>query len=505
MTSISNHARLRRLLLVLTALLSTTTLIQVRPGRPLPRAAAETSASSAPFGYWLVASDGGVFTFGAVAYRGSTGGMRLNRPIVGMASTPSGLGYWLVASDGGIFAFGDADFDGSTGGMRLNSPIVAMTRTPSGNGYWLVASDGGVFSFGDAQYFGSTGNLRLTAPVIGMAATPSGGGYWLFASDGGVFAFGDAVFAGSLGGQHLNQPVVGGAATTTGSGYWMVAADGGVFAFGDAQYFGSTGGQRLNKPVVAMATSPTDGGYWLVASDGGIFTFGDAHFRGSAGSIRLNKPIVSMATGPSSDPYEPGSTGFDISWPQCGGSYPAADHPVAIVGVNDGRAMTDNPCFGSEWAWAGNRPSVYLNTNAPPADYSAPGCTTTSCTGHAYGVAAAAYAMQAVKANSALPIMWWLDVETKNTWPQDPAANTAVIQGFVDELSSAGLTVGVYSTPYQWGVITGGAAFGLPLWEAGAPQNDPGSYCTGHPFAGGRAWLAQTVAGGFDNDIACSG
>ena len=31
-------------------------------------------------------------------------------------------GYWLVASDGGIFAFGDAGFYGSTGGIALNQP-----------------------------------------------------------------------------------------------------------------------------------------------------------------------------------------------------------------------------------------------------------------------------------------------------------------------------------------------------------------------------------------------
>ena len=52
--------------------------------------------------------------------------MRLNKPIVGMAPTPSGGGYWLVASDGGIFAFGNAGFFGSTGAMRLNQPIVGM-------------------------------------------------------------------------------------------------------------------------------------------------------------------------------------------------------------------------------------------------------------------------------------------------------------------------------------------------------------------------------------------
>ena len=41
------------------------------------------------------------------------GGTPLNRPVVAMAATPSGQGYWEVASDGGIFSFGDAGFDGS--------------------------------------------------------------------------------------------------------------------------------------------------------------------------------------------------------------------------------------------------------------------------------------------------------------------------------------------------------------------------------------------------------
>jgi hypothetical protein len=38
-----------------------------------------------------------------------------------------GGGYWLVASDGGIFAYGSALFQGSTGAMTLNQPIVGMT------------------------------------------------------------------------------------------------------------------------------------------------------------------------------------------------------------------------------------------------------------------------------------------------------------------------------------------------------------------------------------------
>ena len=37
-----------------------------------------------------------------------------------MERTTDGRGYWLVADDGGIFSFGDAAFRGSTGAMHLN-------------------------------------------------------------------------------------------------------------------------------------------------------------------------------------------------------------------------------------------------------------------------------------------------------------------------------------------------------------------------------------------------
>jgi hypothetical protein len=121
-------------------------------------------------GYSLVASDGGVFAFGDAAFHGSLGGTRLNRPIVGVASTADGHGYWLVASDGGVFAFGDAAFHGSLGGTRLNAPIVGVASTADGHGYWLVASDGGVFAFGDAAFHGSLGGTRLNAPIVGVAS-----------------------------------------------------------------------------------------------------------------------------------------------------------------------------------------------------------------------------------------------------------------------------------------------------------------------------------------------
>ena len=250
-----------------------------------------------PQGYWLVAADGGIFPFGDAVGYGSTGDVHLNRPIVGMAATPSGRGYWLVASDGGIFPFGDAAGYGSTGNVHLNQPVVGMAATPTGHGYWLVASDGGIFPFGDAVGYGSTGNVHLNQPVVGMAATPSGHGYWLVASDGGIFPFGDAVGYGSTGNVRLNRPVVGMAATSTGHGYWLVAGDGGIFPFGDAVGYGSTGSVRLNQPIVGMAATRDGAGYWLVAADGGIFPFGDAGGWGSTGNVHLNQPMVGMAAG----------------------------------------------------------------------------------------------------------------------------------------------------------------------------------------------------------------
>jgi hypothetical protein len=125
-----------------------------------------------------------------------------------MAPTPDGRGYWLVASDGGIFAYGDAPFYGSTGSITLNSPIVGMSTTQDGNGYSFVAADGGIFAYGDSNYYGSLGGQPLRRPIVGMAAIPSGLGYWLTDNNGAVSSFGNAGYFGSAP-QVLRHPVVG--------------------------------------------------------------------------------------------------------------------------------------------------------------------------------------------------------------------------------------------------------------------------------------------------------
>jgi hypothetical protein len=146
-------------------------------------------------GYYEVTAKGDVYAFGAAPFYGSMGGVPLAKPVVGAALDPETGGYWLVASDGGVFAF-HAPFYGSMGGQYLAKPVVGMSYAPSTGGYRLVASDGGVFSF-DAPFHGSMGGQALAKPVVAIATTP--GGYWEVGSDGGVFCFGSAAFEGSLG------------------------------------------------------------------------------------------------------------------------------------------------------------------------------------------------------------------------------------------------------------------------------------------------------------------
>ena len=258
-----------------------------------------TTSNSAGGGYWLLGRDGGVFSYGNAAFYGSTGGMTLNSPVVGMAATPTGKGYWLVAADGGIFSYGDATFYGSTGSMHLNQPVVGMAATPSGKGYWLFAGDGGIFSYGDATFYGSTGSIHLNKPVVGMASTPTGKGYWLVASDGGIFNYGDAKFFGSTGAMTLARPIAGMATAKGGNGYWLLGADGGVFSFGTAPYLGAlpSSGLCVVPQVVRSAASMTGNGYWMAAADGTVWAFGDSKWYGDLFRERMkpNAPIVGMA------------------------------------------------------------------------------------------------------------------------------------------------------------------------------------------------------------------
>jgi hypothetical protein len=91
----------------------------------------------------------------------------LNAPVQSLVPVPAGGGYWLVASDGGVFAF-DAPFRGSMGGTRLSKPVTGMV--PYGNGYLMVGEDGGIFSFSDQAFAGSLGAHPPARPIVSVAA-----------------------------------------------------------------------------------------------------------------------------------------------------------------------------------------------------------------------------------------------------------------------------------------------------------------------------------------------
>ena len=160
----------------------------------------------------------------ASATRASTAAsasLKLHRPITGIATTPSGNGYWLVATDGGIFTLGDARFFGSLGGVHTSAPIAAMTATVNGGGYWILQRDGHVAHFGNAASHGDApGGLS-----VGIVRTQSGNGYWIAHSDGTVHPFGDAGSEG-IPGVHLASPVVGLATPwASSSGYGVALLD----------------------------------------------------------------------------------------------------------------------------------------------------------------------------------------------------------------------------------------------------------------------------------------
>jgi len=435
-----------------------------------PAAAATTQA------YWLVASDGGIFSFGGAPFYGSTGSIALNKPVVGMAATSDGGGYWLVASDGGIFDYGDAGFYGSTGSMVLNKPVVGMAPTPDGKGYWLVASDGGIFSYGDAQFQGSTGGLVLNKPVIGMITGPNGAGYFLVASDGGIFSFGTAPFFGSLGGLPLKHPIAAAAALPDGSGYWFSDTAGLVSNFGAARYYGSAP-SPLNKPIVGMSPAP-----------------GNGSFVGGT--------------------YPSGAYGYDISVYQCS-SFPTGDHQIGIVQVDGSSSGNTNPCLAQEASWAGGGLNLYTYLTYTTSSTSEPGCNgDTSCNaGYQAGVSAYNDATAAGAGSTTIP--WWLDVETAGAnWSGDFTENAQFVQGALNALhESEGIpNVGIYASPGVWNTIVGNYQPDVPYWMADylSPAGGPASCADigrwqgmGSLLPSGPLEVVQYDSQQYDMDYAC--
>jgi hypothetical protein len=275
---------------------------------PAPTPPAPPPAPPAPqHGYWLVGSDGGIFTFGSAQFYGSTGSLHLQRPVVGITPTANRGGYWLVASDGGIFAFGNAGYYGSIPGSglspagsgaprSLNAPIVGMVPSNDGGGYFMVASDGGVFAFGDARFEGSCPGIGgCNGAAVAVVPDATGNGYWVMTSTGAVYTFGDAINYGQPGTQTSN--ITSATATANGRGYWVLDGAGQVFPFGNAAALGgmAPGTAGGFNPASAIFATSDGGGYWVVTAQGKVSSFGDAPNDGDMSATHLNGPIVAAS------------------------------------------------------------------------------------------------------------------------------------------------------------------------------------------------------------------
>ena len=201
------------------------------------------------------------------------------------------------------------------------------------------------------------------------------------------------------------------------------------------------------------------------------------------------------------------TTGNNISWPQCGGSFPSGQafgssgerrprqHAEPCLGTYEGGAVTTSELA---WAWRSSgasapgslpKAALYVNT-ADPGPGIADSPTTTSIRWgatraipdavHRRNTLACAWqygwnravqdtdwltqaALQVKVASTASTYRWWLDVETGNSWETGStgiANNVADLQGMVAAFTAAGASAGVYSTTTQWNQITGGSRAG---------------------------------------------
>jgi hypothetical protein len=208
--------------------------------------------------------------------------------------------------------------------------------------------------------------------------------------------------------------------------------------------------------------------------------------------------VNALPAAAATNPYATRTTGYDVSYPNCSTS---ATGPFAIVGVNHGKPFTTNACFGAEYSSAPQSPtpSLYINTGYSGAygKNITAACAVGANKAWEIGCSEADFSLRQV--GGLVASMWWLDVETANSWSTgNLALNRAAIQGAVDRLNQTGLPVGVYSTPSMWKAITGGS-----FTPSGIAADWVAAGTCSTPFTKSPVWLTQSTSGGLDHDTAC--
>jgi len=210
--------------------------------------------------------------------------------------------------------------------------------------------------------------------------------------------------------------------------------------------------------------------------------------------------------------YTPQTTGYDVSWPNCEASVPK-DTAWGVVGVTGGLVFRKNPCLKQQAAWF-RTPALYVNTGYAGIEKarhyaSAPhtcGVNDEQCLAYNYGYQSGVYAVKQATAHGLYARMWWLDVETENSWSDNTAVNRRSLQGVADAIrhDTVGSAIGYYSYPGQWDRITGAWHNGAPAWAATGTSSrlEAIAACKAPGFTGGRVWFTQYVTT-LDRNYAC--
>jgi hypothetical protein len=210
--------------------------------------------------------------------------------------------------------------------------------------------------------------------------------------------------------------------------------------------------------------------------------------------------------------YATGSTGVDVSYPNCKVAVPSVN--FGIVGVTSGLVYSHNSCVAAEAKHFSNL-SLYVNTGLNASKSSSyyvqaqRGCDgNVYCAAYNYGYNAAEDALSYAQSQGLFSQKWWLDVETSATWNKNTLQNQSSLQGEYNALAESGVTlIGVYGTTAQWQSITGNWQNDWPSWGATTwtAAKQAQTYCTGHQFTGGPSLLMQfkSKQSKLDQDIAC--
>jgi hypothetical protein len=204
----------------------------------------------------------------------------------------------------------------------------------------------------------------------------------------------------------------------------------------------------------------------------------------------------------------------DVSWPNCR-TKPSDVFAKGIVGVNGGLDFRPNPCLATEATWFSHY-AVYMNTGYP-GDARARkfintprhcGFSDSRCLAYNYGFNAALYSVKYADLQNVHANMWWLDVETINSWTNNFLVNRQFLAGAAAAIKQQiwSPTVGIYSTSKQWNEIAGPWHNKLPAWLAtGALSEAPAvKACRAQSFTGGPIQLTQYTIK-YDENFPCTG